>query len=109
VYVAFRWDDNTYLNRDAYAEQLAHLPPAERERLINGDWEVPDDGSIFQRDWFPLIDPSQVPEIERAVRYWDLAASTPTPGNPDPDYTVGLRLDLDRNGIYYITGIIRRR
>jgi predicted phage terminase large subunit-like protein len=109
AYLASRWDDNPYLDRDAYAQQLAHLPPAERERLINGDWDIPDDGSMFQRHWFPIITSGEVPEVVRAVRYWDLAASTPTPGNPDPDYTVGLRLDLDADGIYYITGIVRRR
>ncbi len=109
VYLASRWDDNPYLDRDNYLEQLLNLPPAERERLINGDWDVPDDASIFQRHWFPIIDATDVPDVERAVRYWDLAASIPTPSNPDPDYTVGLRLDLDDNGIYYITGIVRRR
>jgi predicted phage terminase large subunit-like protein len=109
VYLASRWDDNPYLDRDAYLEQLIHLPPAERERLINGDWDIPDDGSMFQRDWFPIIDAAEVPKINRAVRYWDLAATIPTPSNTDPDYTVGLRLDIDHNGTYYITGIVRDR
>lgn len=101
VYLASRWSDNPYLDLREYAKQLAHLPPAERKRLMEGDWDVPDDGSIFQRHWFPIIDPDQVPPVERAVRYWDLAASIPTPNNPDPDYTVGLRLDIDKDGIYY--------
>lgn len=109
VYLASRWSDNPYLNLDEYAKQLSNLPPAERERLINGDWDVPDDGSMFQRHWLPIIDATDVPKVKRAVRYWDLAASVPTPSNPDPDYTVGLRLDIDSKGIYYITGIIRRR
>ena len=108
VYLASRWDDNPYLDRNAYLEQLGHLPPAERERLINGDWDVPDDGSIFQRGWFPIIGLADAPEPERSVRYWDLAGAIPTPGNPDPDYSVGLRLDL-ADGSYYITGIIRDR
>jgi predicted phage terminase large subunit-like protein len=109
VYLASRLDDNHYIDRDSYAVQLAHLPLAERERLINGDWDIPDDGSTFQRNWFPIIDPGDVPEVLRAVRFWDLAASIPTPGNPDPDYTVGLRLDVDEHGIYYIRKIVRRR
>lgn len=108
IYLASQWDDNHYLDRAAYLEQLTHLPPAERERLINGDWDVPDDGSIFQRHWFETIKLADVPEPERSVRYWDLAGGIPTPGNPDPDYSVGLRLDL-ADGTYYITGIIRDR
>jgi predicted phage terminase large subunit-like protein len=109
VYLASRWSDNPHLDLEEYAKQLAHLPPAERKRLMAGDWDVPDDGSIFQRDWFAIIDPDQIPPVERAVRYWDLAASIPTPAYPDPDYTVGLRLDIDKDGIYYIAGIVRRR
>jgi predicted phage terminase large subunit-like protein len=109
AYLASRWDDNPYLDLAQYAEQLAHLPPAERERLINGDWDIPGDGSMFQRQWFKIIDLADVPKVDRAVRYWDLAASVSTPSNPDPDYTVGLRLEIDKDGIYYITGIIRRR
>lgn len=108
IYLPSGWDDNPYLDRDAYLEQLSHLPPAERERMINGDWDIPDDGSIFQRHWFQIIEMADVPEPERSVRYWDLAGGVPTPGNPDPDYSVGLLLDL-ADGIYYITGIIRDR
>ena len=100
VDLASRWSDNPYLNLDEYKKQLAHLPPAERERLINGDWDIPDDGHVLQRHRFPRS--STLPTFPRwstrAVRYWDLAASVPTPSNPDPDYTVGLRLDLDRRG-----------
>jgi predicted phage terminase large subunit-like protein len=108
IYLPSRWDDNPYLDRDAYLKQLEHLPPAERERMINGDFYVPDDGSIFQRHWFEFVRLKDIPEPERSVRYWDLAGSVPTPGNPDPDYSVGLRLDLV-DGIYYIRGIIRDR
>jgi predicted phage terminase large subunit-like protein len=108
VYLASSWADNDYLDREAYLQQLVHLPPAERQRLINGDWDVPDDGSMFQRHWFEIIKLADVPEPERSVRYWDLAGGIPTPANPDPDYSVGLRLDLADGG-YYITGIIRDR
>jgi predicted phage terminase large subunit-like protein len=65
---------------------------------------------MFRRDWFERVERHAVPEVARAVRYWDFASSQPTLANPDPDYTVGLRLELDdRSGIYYITGIVRRR
>src|SRR5581483_11918241 len=57
----------------------------------------------------PPIEPSQIPRTSRAVRYWDLAGTEPGPGNPDPDYTVGLLLEIDRDGIYYITDLVRTR
>ena len=34
--------DNPYLDRDNYLRSLAHLPGATRERLLHGDWEIPD-------------------------------------------------------------------
>src|SRR5215213_5580888 len=45
-----------HLDHDSYAGTLAHLPTAERERLLNGDWEIPDDGELFRREWFEIIE-----------------------------------------------------
>jgi phage terminase large subunit-like protein len=46
----------------------------------------------------------------RAVRFWDLAGSEPSSANRDPDYTVGLRLELDpSDGCFYISDIVRER
>jgi predicted phage terminase large subunit-like protein len=102
--------DNPHLNQADYAATLAELPTAERERLLNGNWEIPDDGELFQRNWFPIIEPHQLPDNTRAVRYWDLAGTEPSSANRDPDYTVGLRLDLhDKTGNLYIRDIIRVR
>jgi predicted phage terminase large subunit-like protein len=110
LYLPARWSDNKYLDFESYARGLAHLPLADRERLMNGDWEIPDEGNIFQRSWFEIIDYPQVPEETRVVRYWDLAGSEPTSTNPDPDYTVGLRLEYDdTTGLYYVTGLRRER
>ncbi len=40
------------------------------------------------------IEPHQLPARTVTLRYWDLAASEPSAGYPDPDYTVGLLLEL---------------
>ncbi len=110
AFVPSRWKDNPHLDLDDYAKQLAQLPYAERKRLMDGDWEIADEGEMFERSWFELIDREALPKTTRAVRYWDFAASQPTIRNPDPDYTVGLRLEIDdKTGVYYITGIVRKR
>jgi predicted phage terminase large subunit-like protein len=110
IYLPSRLDDNPHLDQAAYMETLAHLPTAERERLLNGDWEIPNDGELFKREWFPIIEPADVPAGTIAVRYWDLAATEPSAGNPDPDWTVGLRLDLHpATGVFYIRDIARAR
>ncbi len=105
-----RLSDNPFVNQAQYAETLSHLPNAERERLLHGDWEIPDDGELFQRPWVPIVPgPDSAVKLVAAVRYWDLAATEPSPANSDPDYTVGLRLDLDATGTYFITDIVRAR
>jgi predicted phage terminase large subunit-like protein len=109
IYVPARLVDNPFVDQDQYRATLAHLPRAQRERLLYGDWEIPDDGELFQRDWFPIIDRRSLPTKTRAVRSWDLAATEPGPSNRDPDYAVGLRLDLDEDGTFYITDLIRVR
>jgi predicted phage terminase large subunit-like protein len=110
VFLPSRLADNLYLERSEYEARLAELPLAERERLLHGDWEIPDDGELFQRSWFEQLDRSELPCGMRAVRFWDLAASEPGSANRDPDYTVGLRLELEPNsGSFYISDIIRER
>ena len=109
VFLPARLSDNPFLNRDDYIASLAVLPRSERERLLNGDWNIPDEGELFQRGWFEHIDRTQLPNATRAVRFWDLAATEPTVASPDPDYTVGLKLELDTAGNYYTTDIVRAR
>lgn len=110
VFMPSKLTDNPHINHDDYLRSLAELPLAERERLVNGNWQIPDDGELFQRNWITLIEPHQVPDRTLALRYWDLAATAPSAANPDPDWTVGLKLELEpRSGIYYITDIVRVR
>jgi phage terminase large subunit-like protein len=45
-YIPSRISDNPYLNGEEYRQTLAYLPPLERERLLNGDWDVQPDGLI---------------------------------------------------------------
>jgi predicted phage terminase large subunit-like protein len=110
VFLPSRLRDNPHLDQDAYRATLARLPLAERERLLHGDWEIPDDGELFQRGWFELLERSELPAGTRAVRFWDLAGTEPGSGNRDPDYTVGLRLELERrSGTFYISDLVRVR
>jgi predicted phage terminase large subunit-like protein len=110
LFLPSRLADNPYLDRVEYQARLAELPTAERERLLHGDWEIPGDGELFQRAWFELIEVHQLPERTRAVRFWDLAGTEPSSANRDPDYTVGLRLNLHAaSGTFYVTDIVRER
>jgi predicted phage terminase large subunit-like protein len=110
LFLPSRLADNPYLDPGEYEARLAELPLAERERLLNGDWQIPDDGELFQRAWFGLIERHELLAGTRAVRFWDLAGTEPSSANRDPDYTVGLRLELDpTSGTFFISDIVRER
>jgi predicted phage terminase large subunit-like protein len=110
IFLASRLEDNPFIDSQTYVKSLTNMPGSERERLLHGDWEITDDGELFQRCWFDVIDPRQrTSPITRAVRYWDLAGTDPGAASPDPDYTVGLRLELDRDGTFYVRHIVRVR
>lgn len=108
-YLPSRLTDNPHLDAAAYMERLAELPPAERLRLQHGDWDVDEEGELFARDSIRIIEGHDAARAHRRVRYWDLAATTPSASNRDPDYTVGLLLERDSANIYTIRHIVRGR
>lgn len=92
--------DNPAVDQESYTKSLSHLNALDRERLLNGDWDVSEEGTLFQRHWFPPVD--QVPYNARSVRYWDMASTS-----GGGDWTVGLKLRLDEDGIWWIEDIVR--
>ena len=94
-----------------YLDTLAQLPTAERERLLHGDWEIPDDGELFQRDWFTTHRTPPAPRPEHHAR---CATGTSPPPNPQPrqprprlDRRAPPRATTDASGNFYITDIVR--
>ncbi|WP_315729815.1 phage terminase large subunit [Bradyrhizobium sp. SZCCHNRI2010] len=62
-----------------------------------------DDGGMFRADWFPVISPAELTARRNRVRAWDLASSI------DGDYTVGVLMSKDLNGVFYIENVVRFR
>lgn len=84
-----------------YEAKLRMLPWVERMRLLEGNWKVgPSAGTLFRREWFGYVDTA--PEIVARGRFWDLAATEPTPANPEPAYTEGTLMSITRAGHVYI-------
>jgi hypothetical protein len=52
VFIPARIEDNPSLNRDEYEEGLGELGTVERVQLMSGDWDVTEEGKLFQRQWF---------------------------------------------------------
>ncbi|MGW8179030.1 MAG: terminase large subunit domain-containing protein, partial [bacterium] len=96
LYVPCKFDENPFIDQKSYSESLDRLSVVDRARLKGGDWYAEESGNLFDRSDFQIIAPEDVPETAflNVVRYWDLAGSEPTDGNPDPDYTVGAKVAI---------------
>lgn len=102
------YDNQILLSKDpGYIANLKAMPRYEREQLLMGNWNIrPTAGMFFQRTYFEVV--RAIPKNTQAVRYWDRAATKDT-GSNDPDWTVGLKLEKDQNGVFYISDIVRLR
>jgi predicted phage terminase large subunit-like protein len=61
------------------------------------------DGALFKREWLPIV--PAAPALASRVRYWDHASGL-TDG---ADYTAGVLLARDANGIFYVENVVRGR
>lgn len=112
VFVPAKISDNPSLDRKAYRASLQHLSPVEIARLEEGDWSVTDEGDVFQRSWFQIVD--ECPGDVTRLRFWDKAATAVKPSasgkTKDPDWTVGTLMALHRpTGIWYVEDVVRFR
>jgi len=110
LYLPARLHENPYLDQQSYTTSLRQLSALERGRLLEGDWSAREAGALFQREWLTILD--QTPhetEIETRIRAWDLAATEPTAANPNPDYTVGVRMERTHDGRILVTDVRRVR
>lgn len=102
VFIPASLADNPSLDYEAYRENLMHLSPVERERLLNGDWDVTEDGSMFERHWFKMLRSPTPPVSRNVVRFWDNAASAGT-----GDWTVGVKMIHTDDGKWVIEDVVR--
>lgn len=104
---------NPGLDVKAYNKMLAELPPVERRRLQYGDWTAREAGEVFDAAWFRLVergtDDYPTSDALRTVRVWDLAATRPTPDNPDPDWVATLLVSRLRDGAFLVRHGARHR
>ena len=91
-----------------YLAKLQALPKHERDALLGGNWDSRAvAGAYFKREWFAAIPAAQAGT--KFVRYWDRAATEPSPSNRDPDWTVGALIGKQPNGRFVIADIVRFR
>jgi predicted phage terminase large subunit-like protein len=105
-FIPARLEDNPALEYESYAASLQRLDPVTRAQLLEGDWDVRQEGTLFRRDDFVIVDAGPVDLT--AVRFWDFGASDPKPGQ-DPDWTAGAKVGIDDHGQVYVFDVRRIR
>lgn len=110
IFIGAGLDDNPYLDAEAYKESLEELDPIERERLLNGNWEIKASGDMLNRHWFQIVPATEVPVGAQRVRFWDMASTDPKKrkgkDRREPDWTVGFKMAMYQ-GKYWIEDIVR--
>lgn len=81
-------DDNPHLDVEEYDQQLMLLDAVSRSQLRHGIWGLTVKGGQFDRSMVEIVD--EAPSGLRFTRGWDLAATDPIEGQPDPDWTRGV-------------------
>lgn len=110
LFLQSKYGDNPHIDNEEYGIALDKLDMVERARLRDGDWNVSESGGIFRRKWFRIVDDLPAAKYFTGwVRAWDLAGTEPSSGNPDPDYTVGLKMGRHVDGTLYISDVKRIR
>lgn len=104
VFISARLEDNPHLDQVAYETSLLQLDHVTRAQLRQGDWDILAAGNKFKREWFEIV--PVVPADCKRVRFWDLAATEPKPGQ-DPDFSVGALVGFDGHGKYYMLDVQR--
>lgn len=110
TFIPSKLSDNKILMKadPSYKANLLAMDRVTRARLLDGNWKVkPAAGMYFKRTQFEIVEAA--PANCRAIRYWDRASSEVTEHNPDPDWTVGLKLLKDDKNIYYVADVVRLR
>lgn len=99
-------DNKILMDKDpTYISNLRALSRVERLRLLGGNWNIrASAGSMFQREWFTVVDAIPAGWIQ-ATRFWDRAATKPSEVNRDPDWTRGLLLYRYPNNTFLVADL----
>lgn len=102
TFIPSKYTDNKIgLSKDpGYVSNLNAQDRTDKLRLKDGNWDAVEEGTMFEKGWFKIIDARELPVGMRKLRYWDRAATEVTEKNPDPDWTAGALCGEDEGNLY---------
>lgn len=97
-------DNKILMDTDpSYLSNLKALSRVERERLLEGNWDVrPAAGLYFRKEYFKVIDQIDHSHLTKQIRHWDKAATRPSETNKNPDWTRGVHLGQLNSGMWIV-------
>lgn len=112
TFIRARLKDNKILtDKDPrYKARLKLLHPVERERLLGdeekgGNWNAKlEEGTVFDRTWFGVVDACDVPYGGGEVSFWDFAATSKELAKKSSFYSARTKLKIV-GGITYILDV----
>jgi hypothetical protein len=100
--------DNAFIDPD-YLANLALQGPVRSLQLARGNWRARHDfRGMLRRGWWGQVIAPLAPILHR-VRGWDFGARRPSKNYPDPDYTMGGRVEWDIFSRWYVTDLVAAR
>lgn len=108
LFIPAKLKDNPHMDQKDYSKTLSQVDAVTRAQMEHGDWDIIEEGNIFKRAWFKVID-TLPDDIVATVRAWDLAATPVTARNPDPDWSTGCRMSRTKRNTFIIHNIKRKR
>ena len=102
TFIAAKLEDNKTLMRKnpEYKSNLQSQARVDRERLLDGNWNVSPENGIFDRSWIKVIDAKDAPKNVTKLRYWDFAATEESKRNKNPDWTAGALAGVHEDVLY---------
>lgn len=99
-------DNKILMQKDpSYLSNLLAMSRVDRMQLLDGNWNIRAvAGTLFRREWFQVVDAIPAGWV-RCVRFWDRAATKPSPQAPDPDWTRGLKMYQYADGTYLVADL----
>ena len=111
TFISAKLSDNPILmetNPD-YEANLDAMLEYERKRLAEGNWHArPSAGELFKSYYWKFLDDAPS-NLVKVIRYWDKAGTMPNESNPDPDWTSGTKIGIDRYSRIIILDQVRFR
>ena len=90
AFVFSKLEDNPHLDIETYEKSFDQLAAVTYAQLREGNWDAQVQGGRFDAAWFNKVEKDEIPSTNMRLRYWDLAASTVSELDPDPDWTAGV-------------------